>query len=78
MHIIRILLLRYDAEKVDPCSFKGGHNTYSNKYCKYNTEGFETMASIPNDSLVYLYYTLFGAVGVYVLFCFLKKQQRKR
>jgi hypothetical protein len=67
-----------DAEKVDPCSFKGGYNTYSKKYCKYNTEGFKTMASIPNDPLVYLYYTLFGSVGVYVLFCFLKKHQRKR
>lgn len=67
-----------DAKKVDPCSFKGGYNSHNNKYCKYKTEGFETMASIPNDSLVYLYYTLFGAVGIYVLFCFLKKQQRKR
>ena len=67
-----------DAKKVDPCSFKGGYNSHNKKYCKYKTEGFETMASIPNDSLVYLYYTLFGAVGLYVLFCFLKKQQRKR
>jgi len=67
-----------DAKLVDACSFKDGHNPHNKKYCKYKTEGFETMASIPNDSLVYLYYTLFGAVGIYVLFCFLKKQQRKR
>jgi hypothetical protein len=67
-----------DAKKVDPCSFKGGYNPHNKKYCNYYKEGFETMASIPNDSLVYLYYTLFGAVGLYVLFCFLKKQQHKR
>ena len=67
-----------DAEKVDPCSFRNGQNPYNKKYCQYNVEGLENMASIPNDSLVYLYYTLFGAVGIYVLFCFVKKHKRKR
>ena len=71
-------ITKADAKKVSPCSFSDGHNPYSDKYCQYKVEGLENMASIPKDSLVYLYYTLFGAVGVYVLFCFLKKQKRKR
>ena len=68
--------------KVDPCSFRNGQNTHGDsgtRYCKYNTpENFQNMASIPNDPLVYLYYTLFGAMGVHLLYCFLKKQQGMR
>jgi hypothetical protein len=71
-----------DARKVDPCSFRNGQNTHGDngtRYCKYNTpENFQNMASIPNDPLVYLYYTLFGAMGVHLLYCFLKKQQGMR
>lgn len=73
------LITKSDAQKVDPCSFKTGINTYStpNKYCKHKVEGFQTLASIPDDPLVFLYFSLCGLAGVYVLYRFLQKQRTK-
>lgn len=72
-------ITRSDAKEIDPCSFQTKINTYStpNKYCNRTVESFQTLSAIPDDPLVYLYFSLCGLAGVYVLYRFLQKQQKR-
>jgi hypothetical protein len=60
-------VLNDDIAEYNPCWFPGGVNPVTNKPC------IQAM-TLPRDPSVQLYATCIGVVGIYILFCLLRKK----
>lgn len=62
-----------DIKSLDPCLFPSKRNPVTGKMCR---EAFETLdkSDMPDDTLIQLYYSALGLVGLYVLFKLYEKK----
>ena len=63
-----------DLQNMDACSFQGGQNPVTGASCK---ESFQTLepAAFPRDPLLQAYFAGLGMIGIYILYCMMRKHK---
>lgn len=68
-----------DIQNMDPCTFPGGKNPVTNQKCSedFQNRSVSKNASpvLPEDPLAQLYFASLALVGIYILYCFMKKSR---
>jgi hypothetical protein len=63
-----------DQETISPCSYPSGKNPITDEECTETFSNIRPTQQIPNDNLIKIYYGMIGSLGLYIVFCTLRKK----
>jgi len=69
-----------DQSNMDPCNFLDGKNPINGKQCTEifsNMKNSEPAVYFPDDPMVQVYYAALGVLGIYILYCLMKKANKQ-
>jgi hypothetical protein len=68
-----------DQANMDPCNFLDGKNPFNGNQCKEifsNMQKLEPAVFLPDDPMVQVYFAILGLLGLYILYCLMKKKMK--